>query len=390
MKRVVCEIVAIAKRECCILLKNPIYWFCMVVFPVLVMVFFTSMMSEGQPQEMPIGVVDLDNSSTSRALTRKLDAFQTTRIVAHYPSVAEGRHAMQRGEIYGLLYIPQGTADKLLASRRPKISFYYTMTSITAGALVFRDLKTISTLGSAAVGQATLRAKGLTDAQTQTFLQPIKIDLHQIANPWTDYNVYLSTMLVPGVIMLFIFLITAYSIGTELKFRRSKKWLSMAGNNVVVALIGKLLPQTAVFLLLVLVYMYYVFGIFGFPHHGSAPTMFLLALLTVLPAQGFGVFAFGLIPSLRMSMSICSLWAVLSFSIVGSAFPVPSMDAELQALAWLFPLRHYFMVYETSVLNGYPLAGVLPHLLSLAVFILLPIPVLGKIKNAMLKYVYIP
>lgn len=390
MKKVVCEIFAIAKRECCILLKNPIYWFCMVVFPILVMVFFTSMMHDGQPTEMPVGIVDLDNSSTSRALTRKLDAFQTTHIVAHYPSVAEARRAIQTGDIYGFLYIPQGTADKLLASRRPKISFYYSMTSVTAGALVFRDLKTISTLGSAAVGQATLRAKGLTNAQTQTFLQPIKIDLHQIANPWTDYNVYLSTMLVPGVIMLFIFLITAYSIGTELKFGRSKKWMAMADNNVVVALVGKLLPQTMVFLLLTLTYMYYVFGTLSFPHHGSALTMLLLAVLTVLPAQGFGVFAFGLVPSLRMSMSICSLWAVLSFSIVGSAFPVPNMDSELQALSWLFPLRHYFIVYETTVLNGYPLDGALPHLLSLAVFVLLPIPVLGKIKNAMLKYVYIP
>lgn len=390
MKKVVCEIFAIAKRESCILLKNPIYWFCMVVFPILVMVFFTSMMHDGQPTEMPVGIVDLDNSSTSRALTRKLDAFQTTHIVAHYPSVAEARRAIQTGDIYGFLYIPQGTADKLLASRRPKISFYYSMTSVTAGALVFRDLKTISTLGSAAVGQATLRAKGLTNAQTQTFLQPIKIDLHQIANPWTDYNVYLSTMLVPGVIMLFIFLITAYSIGTELKFGRSKKWMAMADNNVVVALVGKLLPQTMVFLLLTLTYMYYVFGTLSFPHHGSALTMLLLAVLTVLPAQGFGVFAFGLVPSLRMSMSICSLWAVLSFSIVGSAFPVPNMDSELQALSWLFPLRHYFIVYETTVLNGYPLDGALPHLLSLAVFVLLPIPVLGKIKNAMLKYVYIP
>ncbi len=390
MKKVVCEIFAIAKRESCILLKNPIYWFCMVVFPILVMVFFTSMMHDGQPTEMPVGIVDLDNSSTSRALTRKLDAFQTTHIVAHYPSVAEARRAIQTGDIYGFLYIPQGTADKLLASRRPKISFYYSMTSVTAGALVFRDLKTISTLGSAAVGQATLRAKGLTNAQTQTFLQPIKIDLHQIANPWTDYNVYLSTMLVPGVIMLFIFLITAYSIGTELKFGRSKKWMAMADNNVVVALVGKLLPQTVVFLLLTLTYMYYVFGTLSFPHHGSALTMLLLAVLTVLPAQGFGVFAFGLVPSLRMSMSICSLWAVLSFSIVGSAFPVPNMDSELQALSWLFPLRHYFIVYETTVLNGYPLDGALPHLLSLAVFVLLPIPVLGKIKNAMLKYVYIP
>ena len=41
---------------------------------------------------------------------------------------------MQKGEIYGFLYIPSGTADALLASRQPKISFYYTMTSLTAAA----------------------------------------------------------------------------------------------------------------------------------------------------------------------------------------------------------------------------------------------------------------
>lgn len=225
LKRIISRIAAVAQREFTILLKNPIYWFCMIIFPVLVMFFFTSIMQEGQPLDMPIGVVDLDNSTTSRALIRKLDAFQTSHVIARYSSENEARKAIQRNEIYGFLYIPKDMADNLLASRQPKISFYYTMTSITAGALVFRDLKTISTLGSAAVGQATMRAKGYTPDQIQTFLQPIRIDLHQITNPWTNYNVYLSTMLIPGVIMLFIFLITAYSIGMELKQGRSKEWL---------------------------------------------------------------------------------------------------------------------------------------------------------------------
>lgn len=384
------RLASVAWRECAILAKTPIYWFCMVIFPMFVMVFFTSMMHQGQPLDMPVGVVDLDNSQTSRSLTRTLDAFQTTRIVARYPSVEDARKAIQRNEIYGFLYIPRGTADKLLASRRPKISFYYTMTSLTAGALVFKDLKTISTLGSAAVGQATLQAKGMTPGQTQTFLQPIRLDLHQIANPWTNYNVYLSTMLVPGVIMLFVFLITAYSLGTEVKFGRSKRWLAMAGDNIVVAMVGKILPQTMIFLILTFVYMFYVFGVLGFPQHGGVWKIVLLGLLTVLPAQGFGIFIFGLIPSLRMSMSICSLWAVLSFSIVGSAFPVPAMDPELQALSWLFPLRHYFMIYQTTVFNGYPLADAWPHIATLLAFALLPLTLLSKIKNAMLHYVYIP
>lgn len=164
----------------------------MVLFPVLVIFFFTSLMDDGLPVDLPVGVVDLDNTSTSRSLTRRLDGFQMSKVIAHYPSVAEARRAIQRNEIYGFLYIPEGTTEKLLASRQPKISYYYSYTTLAAGALLMRDFKTISTLGSAAVGQATMRAKGYTDDQIQAFLQPVKIDLHQIANPWTNYNVYIQ------------------------------------------------------------------------------------------------------------------------------------------------------------------------------------------------------
>ena len=201
----------IMMRELLILRRNHIYRFSMVVFPILVMIFFTSLMDDGLPTSLPVAVVDQDKTSTTRALTRRLDAFQMSRVVAHYPTMTEARKAIQRNEIYGFLYIPKGTTEKLLASRQPKISFYYTYTSLTAGAMVMKDLKTISTLGSAALGQATLQARGFTDAQIQTLLQPIRVDLHQIANPWSSYNSYLTTMIVPGIFMLFIFLITAYS-----------------------------------------------------------------------------------------------------------------------------------------------------------------------------------
>ena len=235
-------------RELRILSKNPICGFCMIVFPIAVMFFFTSLMDEGLPQRLPIGIVDLDNTSTTRSIIRRLDGFQNSQIVANYPSVAEARHAMQQNDIYAFLYIPKGTTDDLLASRQPKISYYYSYASVMAGSLLMKDLKTISTLGSAAVGQATMRAKGYTDEQIMAFLQPIRVDLHQVANPWTNYNAYLSTMLVPGVMMLFIFLISAYSIGTELKFGRSKDWLALANNNIFDALVGKFLPHLLIWL----------------------------------------------------------------------------------------------------------------------------------------------
>ena len=377
-------------RELLILRQNHIYRFCMVFFPILVIFFFTSLMDDGLPTDMPVGVVDLDNTTTSRSLTRKLDGFQMSRVVARYPSVTEARRAIQRNEIYGFLYIPKGTTEKLISSRQPKISYYYTYTAMTAGSMLMKDLKTVSSLGSAGLGQATMRAKGLTDAQIQTLLQPIKVDLHQIANPWSSYNAYLSTMMVPGIIMLFILLISAYSIGTELKFATGKRWMELADNNVTVALLGKFLPQTIIWLAIVYGYEWYVFYHLGFPHLGSPWMLVLLGLMQVLASQGFGIFAFGLMPSLRMSMSICSLWAVLSISMAGSAFPVMGMDGALQSLSWLFPLRHYWMMYQTCVFNGFPLIESWFHFAALAAFLLLPWLVVKKIKNAMLTYVYSP
>lgn len=362
----------------------------MIVFPLLALFFFTSMLQEGQPTEMPVGVVDLDNTSTTRNLIRRLDAFQSSHVVAHYPSLSEARQAIQENKIYAFLYIPEGTTEKMLSARQPKVSYYYSLTTLSSGSLLYRDLKTITTLGSAALGQATMRAKGLTDQQIATFMQPIHIDLHQLSNATTDYNTYLSTVMVPGVMMLFIFLITTYALGTELKFHHSHELMRTAGGHIKVALLGKYLPHTLLWLALVFGYSYYVFGVLHFPHPGGVGMIVLSNCLLVFAAQGFGIFAFGLMPSLRMSMSVSSLWAVLSFSMAGAAFPVMAMDGPLQSLSWLFPLRHYWSVYQTCVFNGFGILDAWWHVAALVAFMVLPILVTSKIKNAMLTYVYIP
>ena len=384
------RILTIARRECGLLIKNPIYGFCMVIFPIAIIIFFTDLMHDGQPQEMPVGIVDLDNSTTTRSLVRRLDAFQASRVVAHYNSVADARKAIQQNKIYAFLYIPEGTTAALGANRHPKMSFYYSGTSLTSGALLYKDMKTITTLAAAAVGQNVLRAKGYTDKQIATILQPISVDLHAVRNPWTSYNVYLSTILIPGIIMLFVFLITAYSIGTELKFKTNTQLMKLAGSNIHVAIIGKMLPQTFIFLTIFYAYTWYAFGHLGFPHPASYGTLLLLPLLTVLASQGFGIFAFGLMPSLRMSMSICSLWAMLSFTVAGFTFPLFAMDGAIQSLAQLFPLRHYYMIYQKCIFNDYPLHSALINIFALLIFILLPIFVLPNIRKAMREYVYIP
>ena len=130
-------------------------------------------------------------TATSRQLVRNLDAFEQTAVVARYPDISDARIAMQKGEIYGFYYIPEGTAAKAQAQRQPKVSFYTNNTLLIAGSLLFKDMKMMSELASGAAARTALYAKGATEEQAMAFLQPIVIDTHPLNNPWLNYSVYL-------------------------------------------------------------------------------------------------------------------------------------------------------------------------------------------------------
>lgn len=380
----------VIRRQVKQIIKNPIYWVCLVIIPLLVSFFFVDMMKEGLPTNLPIGVVDQNNSATTRSLIRTLDSFQGVKVVENYRSSLEARIEMQRGTIYGYFFIPKNMSEDLISGKQPTISFYYNSGILLAGSFAYKDMKTIATLANASVEKAKMTALGYSEEQIKRFLQPIKLETHIIHNPTMDYNVYLSTTFIPACIGLFIFLMTVYSLGTELKWKGAKEWIDTAHNNIYVAVIGKLIPQTILFSAVFMVYLIYAFGYLDFPYACNIWLLGISALLLILSIQGLAVFLFSFIPSLRMAMSICALWGVLSFSISGFTFPVEAMDAPLQMVSWLFPLRHYFMIYQMNILNGYPIYYAWIHYLSLITFWLIPIILLPRLKKAMLTFHYMP
>lgn len=388
-KKYIC-LCLVMKRECRRLVSRPLYLFCMVIAPLFCYLFFTTLMGSGLPTDLPVGAVDLDNSSTSRNLVRNLDAFQQTHIVAHYGSFDEARIAVQEGNIYGFYYIPKEMSQEAQSSRQPKISFYTNNSYLIAGSLLFRDMKMMSELASGAVGRATLYAKGATEDQAMAFLQPIVIETHAISNPWLNYSVYLCNTILPGILMLMIFMTTVYSIGVELKDKTSREWLKLGNNSMYIALWGKLLPQTIVFFIMSIFYNVYLYGYLHFPCNSGILPMIFASLLMVLASQACGVFMIGILPTLRLGLSFASLWGVISFSISGFTFPVMAMNPVLQALSNLFPLRHYFLIYVDQALNGYSMAYSWFSYMALLLFMFLPFIVMNRLKEAMIYYKYIP
>ena len=362
--------------------------FLYIIAPVFVIIFFTSLMTDGLPMELPIGVVDLDNSSTTRTLIRRVDAFQSTSVKEVYRSETEAREALEKCDIYGYIVFPSDMSSKVTSMRQPAIHIYYNAAFFTAGTLAYKDLRTIATLAKAAVGQAKLQAKGATQQQIDTFLQPVMLDTHMIGNPWTNYNAYLSTMIIPGLIIMFVGMMSIYSLGSEFREGRVRETLKKSGNNIWLLLAKKLLPIAAIYIVIMLCCQLYFYTYLDFPHEGSWWVIFVLSVLMVLAAQGGAVFLFGLFPHFRMSLSICSLWSVLNFSMSGTAYPIASMDPMIQTMSYLFPLRHYFMAYQLNIFHGYPFEYSYLWVFGLILFAALPLIVVWNIKRAYAKWEY--
>lgn len=380
----------VMKREVRRLVSRPLYLFCMVIAPLFCYIFFTTLMSSGLPTDLPVGAVDLDNTTTSRNIIRNLDAFGQTAVVSHYATFNEARIAMQEGKIYGFFYIPKGLSEEAQSQRQPKLSFYTNNSYLIAGSLLFKDMKMMGELASGAAGRKVLYAKGATEAQAMAYLQPIVIDTHPLNNPWLNYSVYLCNTLVPGVLMLLIFMVTVYSIGVEIKDRTAREWLRLSNNSIYIALAGKLLPQTVVFFIMGIFYNVYLYGFLHFPCNSGIFPMILATLCLVLASQCCGIVMIGTLPTLRLGLSFASLWGVISFSISGFSFPVMAMSPILQALSNLFPLRHYFLIYVDQALNGYSMAYSWFNYMALLIFMMLPFLVVHRLKEALIYYKYIP
>lgn len=380
----------VALREIHRLVAKPLYIFCMLIAPLFCMVFFISLMKEGLPTNLPIAVVDLDNSSTTRSLIRQLNAFEQTEVAMQTMSFTEARQAMQRGEVYGIFYIPENFSAEASTGKQPKLSFYTNGSYLIAGSLLFKDMKTISVLAGGAVGLKTGTAKGLTESQIKGQLQPIVINTHSIGNPWLNYSVYLNNILIPGVLQLMIFLVTVFSIGSEIKFGTSPEWLKTGNNSLLVSLAGKLLPHTVLFSIVGFLSCSILYGFNAFPLQSGWMPMLTDMFLLVLASQAVGIFMIGVLPTLRLGLSFASLFGMITFSIVGLSFPVADMHPTLQALANLFPLRHYFLIYVDQALNGRDLIYCFGHYLALMAFLILPFLIGRNLKHALLYFRYIP
>ena len=375
------RIIAVARRELRIIRQRPIYLLGSVGVIAFCAIFFLTFMKDGLPSDVPIGLVDYDYSSTSRNFCQQLDATQLGKVV-HYDSFAAAREDMNRGKIAAVCVVPVGMNDDIQANRQPKITFYVNGLYFVSGALAWKDLLQMVNLTNGAVQRQAFRARGYNDSQIMGMIRPVDVDVHQIGNVGTNYNYYLSSVLLPGVLEMIVIIVLIYSLGAELKYGTSRHLLQTSGNSIVTALAGKLLVWTLTFSAIGLILILLLFHRLHFPLAGSIWNMFLGIFLMIFASEAIAIFILEMLPVPRLALSIGALSSVLGFSLSGFTLPIEAMPPYIQGLAAAFPLRHYYLFYVQEAIFGAGFAGWWKQVIYLLIFILLPLIGLVRLKKA--------
>ena len=368
-------------RELRRMTSRRIYLGAAVVLPLFLLFFMSTIFGDGQMRHLPIGIVDGDNTATSRSIVRDIAAVPTFEVAKHYTNDAEARAAVQRKEIYGYLSIPPRFEEAMMRGTGATLSYYYHYALLAVGGEVMSAFETalIPVRMAPIVVEAVTLGAG--EGNIETFLLPMTSDDHALYNPSLDYAVYLAVPIFYIMFQILVLLVTLYAVGSERKGETVVSWLVAADGNILRAVVGKLLPYTLIFICEALLAGVVFFHWEHIPMAGSMPLFTLAAVLFIVATQAVAVILYTLFPMFSLVISVVSMVGSLGATLSGLTFPLSAMSPLVQWVARLFPVRHFTEAMQCIIYFDGGFSACWPQLAVLCVFPLVMVALLPRLRK---------
>jgi len=360
---------------------KSIYLWILFILPLFSFFLFVTMFNHGKAKNFDIVVFDADNSPLSRQIIRWIDATRDVHVLKHVNSLEEGKRMIETSAAWAVLKIPKGTENGVYKGDAKGLVLFYSNENLSAGSAVSTAIITTVKTLSAGINIQKRMAHNQMFEQAYERVQPIHLETHSLFNPYVNYAYYLVTALLPVMLLMFVITSTIFTVGNELKDGTAKDWYHTAGDSVIVALTGKLLPYSIVYIIEAFLMNTILFVFMDAPLNGSIFVIFMATIFFVYAYQAMGVFIISLFPNVRLSLSLGAAYASLAFSFSGLTFPMIAMDPFLQYFAELFPYTHYLKIYINEAMKGLNVHYSLYSFMALGIFIVLPFLLIGRLRH---------
>jgi ABC-2 type transport system permease protein len=334
--------------------------------PLLAVTLIAWIFSAGLAQQLPISVLDQDQSLLSRQLVRWLQATPGLRVAGQLSGQTQVEHALRSGAIYAVVQIPPDFSHRLHRGETAAVTLLHNAQFGTHSSLIQRDVRTVVATLSGGLEIAARERRGSSPALARVALEPLSVRSMTLFNPSLDYEPFLAAALIPALLHIFAMIAGAWGVGRELRDRSMADWISPAGTTAqaLAALAAKLaLPLTALTLIGALA-LAWVSGS-GADAGARAGVLVALGLFLTLSALTGAALALAS-GSLRLALSGTGFLSAPAFAFGGVGFPLIAMPALARGWARALPYTDYIRLQTQQLQMGAPLSNSLPILLGLA------------------------
>lgn len=311
------------------------------------------------PTNLPIGVIDWDNSTTSKELIFMTESSPTLNISQYYHSLLEAKEDLSQAKIYGIMVIPKDFQADIRKNIGSEVGIYYNAQFVLIGKALNSAFLQILTLFNAksTVGSNLAKDSNMTIAKAKAL--PIIPKIQALFNPNNDYAQFLLTVMLPCIWQILVAVGMLNLINTMPK---SLGELALKlGLNVICALFWGCV-------------MLAVFGALGYPREGSMSIVTLGIAVFAIAMSGIVICFQSILKESAKSISVIAAYSAPSLAFAGITYPQNSMEIFASFWSQILPISYFMKLYLQQAnygINGWYSLQIIAEMLPFWLFLLL-------------------
>lgn len=335
-------------------LKDKFLLFMCFIMPLFTASFVYMTLSESIVRNLPVGIIDFDNSQTSRNIAFNIESSSTLTIQSHYESALEAKEAISKKEIYAAIILPKDLESNAKKGIPTNLPIYYNAELVFVGKNIQSALTQIFANENVRLKFSKNIAKNTNTTLAMGKSVDIMPKIIALYNPNSDFAAFLLPALIPCLWQLFIILCmisfmayderdVGYIINKQNKIRAFYTHLTI-----------KVSLNTLIFFAWwgIFMFSFYKFGFIDGINSHNVATIALCALVTILAYSSIGIFLYALIRSHTRAISIAAVYAAPSLAFVGITYPINNMEAFATFWSKILPITKYLEVYMQQANYG--------------------------------------
>lgn len=332
-----------------------------VIYPIIYSIAYSPELL----RELPVAVVDMDNTSSSRTLINMIDATEQISLTHRVASLNEAERLFATNDVHGVVLIPNDFEKDLFNGKQTSLSSYcdasymlmykQTLTGILQSSLTF----------SAGVELKRLMVKGSSMPQAIHQVQPVKVKFNELYNPSSAYGSFAMPAIIIFILQQTLLIGIGLMGGFQREHGRHIHTVRGMDKNPSAIILGKALTYGLITLFNSLFALVCVHHWFNFPMNSDFFTIFLLLIPFIFATIFMGISISAMFKKAEHSIMVLVFLSLIIMFLTGFSWPTTSLPEALNYIRLIFPSSIIIAPYLRVRDMGVPLVDVSRELIMI-------------------------